>query len=229
MPNGELWQPSGDCGIAALSVDLLTVSEIDPPGEPNSAITKSEFGFRLYAASGMFSSSRPASVQLELLCRPIDAPQELKDLFFHTPLESTLEDRLCHAKSWLTECIRYHRLCRRKLSGQGTRDHRKQLPLPSRVIDVTGRDGPKLTVTSKRQTGTYCALSYCWNNQSNVPVVDLRKENLARFKEGLPMDEIPKTIQDAILVTRKLDIRYLWVSISLPGRGVRNQISLEQI
>lgn len=55
----------------------------------------------------------------------------------------------------------------------------------------------------------YLALSYCWG-QSNEPAKTTRSTVQTR-KQKIHMTELPKTIQDAILFTRLMGIRYLWV------------------
>ncbi|KAH8679089.1 heterokaryon incompatibility protein-domain-containing protein [Tricladium varicosporioides] len=83
-------------------------------------------------------------------------------------------------------------------------------PLPSRVIDVglpTGSGDPRLFI-SEGHRAHYVTLSYCWGTSLN-----LRTElgTLESFQKSIPFQKIPKTIQDAVKVTKKLGIRYLWV------------------
>lgn len=55
----------------------------------------------------------------------------------------------------------------------------------------------------------YACFSYCWG--SHVPLKTTRG-TLAQFKRGLPKQEIlPQSFQDAIFVTRKLGLQYLWI------------------
>lgn len=52
------------------------------------------------------------------------------------------------------------------------------------------------------------ALSYCWGGkQEVVTTMATLKVNM----QGVPMRSLPLSIQDAITVSRKLEIRYLWV------------------
>jgi hypothetical protein len=37
------------------------------------------------------------------------------------------------------------------------------------------------------------------------------KENVERRMEGFKLDELPRTFQDAIQVTRELGIKYIWI------------------
>jgi Heterokaryon incompatibility protein (HET) len=53
----------------------------------------------------------------------------------------------------------------------------------------------------------YVALSYCWGGNQ---LMTLRK-NLASHSDGIPLAKLSKTVQDAILLLRRLSISYLWV------------------
>jgi hypothetical protein len=99
------------------------------------------------------------------------------------------------AAYWLLRCIRSHQKCR----FIGTE-------LPTRVIDVAA-DSPFIHETARGERGKYCTLSYRWTPQA----VTTTQENLAQFKRSIPLDLLPQVILDAINVTRKLGIQYLWV------------------
>ncbi|KAN0114693.1 Heterokaryon incompatibility protein (HET) domain containing protein, partial [Hyaloscypha variabilis] len=54
----------------------------------------------------------------------------------------------------------------------------------------------------------YIALSYCWGHGD---FTRLTKANQQNFQEKIPLASLGQTIQDAVLATRKLGFRYLWV------------------
>ncbi|KAL2123425.1 hypothetical protein VTJ04DRAFT_3880 [Mycothermus thermophilus] len=54
----------------------------------------------------------------------------------------------------------------------------------------------------------YTCLSYCWGGPQTVT---LTKASFERFLRSIPLADLGQTIQDAVHVTRQLDIRYLWV------------------
>lgn len=96
-------------------------------------------------------------------------------------------------------------------------------PLPKRLVDVGAYgspDRPRIWInpsmtsasngdgTATPITGTYLALSYCWGKE---PFEVINPQNLARMTEGIPVNSLPLTIQDAMEFTRLLGIRYLWV------------------
>ena len=103
------------------------------------------------------------------------------------------------AKEWLEECISpTHTGC------QGSIETR----LPTRVIDL-GVEGehPRLLVTNGTR-GKYVTLSHCWGKVS--PLVTTQS-TLKKRIAGISVAELPKTFQDAILVTHGLGFRYLWI------------------
>ncbi|KAH8795557.1 heterokaryon incompatibility protein-domain-containing protein [Hyaloscypha finlandica] len=103
------------------------------------------------------------------------------------------------AKEWLEECISpTHAGC------QSSIDTR----LPTRVIDL-GVEGehPRVLVTNGTR-GKYVTLSHCWGKVS--PLVTT-KSTLEKRIAGISVAELPKTFQDAILVTHVLGFRYLWI------------------
>lgn len=57
-------------------------------------------------------------------------------------------------------------------------------------------------------TEPYTALSYCWGQDQ---VLKTTSANKADVEDGVPLSLLPKTITDAIRVTRQLRIKLLWV------------------
>lgn len=117
--------------------------------------------------------------------------------------EVATEEAFTEAKSWITECLQKHENCQKTMGGL----------LPSRVLDLVKlsdlMDIVKLKETGQGETGQYVALSYCWGPNGQVKM--LKKASLREFKTGILVDGLPQTLKDAILVTRKLGIRYLWI------------------
>ncbi|KAK0223672.1 heterokaryon incompatibility protein-domain-containing protein [Armillaria fumosa] len=79
--------------------------------------------------------------------------------------------------------------------------------LPTRVIDCADRDQPRIFINQGME-GNYVALSYVWGEEQRHRTTT---RNLAFYSEGIPLQNIPPTILDAITVTQKLGLRYLWV------------------
>lgn len=111
---------------------------------------------------------------------------------------------------WLEECLHQHEHCPSPLNSSGQFDPPS---LPVRVLDCgppngNPEDKVKLLISNGKRD-TYVALSYCWGRTLQLRTL---KNNIdSHVKDGIQMDKLPKTIQDAIHVTRNLKIRYLWI------------------
>lgn len=88
--------------------------------------------------------------------------------------------------------------------------------LPSRVIDVGPSDGSKdpFLVSDTREIShgdhKYIALTHRWP-QPGEKMVTTTTDILNEREKGFLMDILPKTFRDAIVITRKLNVRYLWI------------------
>ena len=78
--------------------------------------------------------------------------------------------------------------------------------LPTRVVDVSA-DPPFLLASGDRK-GTYLALSHCWGGPLSLTTT---YATLERHQNGIPMNKMPANFRDAILITRKLGFRYVWI------------------
>lgn len=56
----------------------------------------------------------------------------------------------------------------------------------------------------------YAALSYCWGPESSLRLTTTQK-NLEERLRGLPWVTLPHTFYDAIVVTMKLNLQYIWI------------------
>jgi hypothetical protein len=113
--------------------------------------------------------------------------------------------------SWIEECGRDHFLC-------GSQNTFMAMPitssrtLPKRVLDIGNGDTLEPTVQlseSNFSEGVYIALSHAWG--ARLPI-KTTKTNLEQFKKGIPWNDFSETFQDAIHITRKLGVRYLWIN-----------------
>ncbi|KAK5686529.1 hypothetical protein LTS10_002649 [Elasticomyces elasticus] len=67
---------------------------------------------------------------------------------------------------------------------------------------------PYLYESTTGDVSKYVALSYCWGNSGNLRTLS---NNIESHKQGIDRSKIPRTIQDATRLTRRLGVRYLWV------------------
>ncbi|KAI0199922.1 HET-domain-containing protein [Astrocystis sublimbata] len=95
-------------------------------------------------------------------------------------------------------------------------------PLPTRLIDVGTAESPELRLIETHETTLrnerYVALSHPWgNNDEHPPFCTLRNDRsgqgreLAAFKCRIPEEELPATFRDAVVTTRSIHVRYLWI------------------
>lgn len=118
-------------------------------------------------------------------------------------------------KGWLSLCEKEHKLCTASgAAGQGphdTTDRRRLDDLLEQtsfgVVDVTRM---KLCRLPSWQT-QYVALSYVWG-QGDKSHQTQRDNVLKRTSDaGIEEGDLPKTIKDAIQLTRDLGLQYIWV------------------
>lgn len=85
--------------------------------------------------------------------------------------------------------------------------------LPTRLIDVgTNKEGPiRLIQTNQEARDRYIALSHCWGQLSDDQRFCTYDSNLDQRMADIPYDQLPATFRDAVVVTRALCIRYLWI------------------
>ena len=79
--------------------------------------------------------------------------------------------------------------------------------LPTRYIYVD-RSPPQLCFAEPRSQGFYVALSHCWGDTQSPTTTTT---TLAEHLKQLPMADMPQKFRDAVLITRELGIKYLWI------------------
>jgi Heterokaryon incompatibility protein (HET) len=111
------------------------------------------------------------------------------------------ESGVIQVDSWLKSCLTTHD-CFRPYSCPR---------LPSRVIEVgpLGQDGYVKLKETEEEYDNYLCLSHCWGEPAKT--LKTFQNNLLDFKLEIPWSSLPKTFQDAIIITRSLHQRYLWI------------------
>ncbi|KAK6067527.1 Interleukin-1 receptor-associated kinase 4 [Seiridium cupressi] len=81
--------------------------------------------------------------------------------------------------------------------------------MPTRVIDVgDGQDNCLRVIDSGNKRAKYLALSHCWG-QGLTFCTD--QSNIAKHKKEMDYEQLPPTYKDAVMLTRALGVRYLWI------------------
>lgn len=107
------------------------------------------------------------------------------------------------AAAWMNSCLKEHNKC----------IARPALPvLPRRVVDVGPSDGSQdaRLHSGGTERALYFTLSYRWS-QSNAALFQTVRSNLDAYNLSIPLLTLPQTMQDAILITRRFGVRYLWI------------------
>ena len=114
---------------------------------------------------------------------------------------------LLQIAQWMGECLTSHSKCFDIQTVTATRDI-----LPLRLLDLAPAlhtDLIKLESTEPLPVHTvYVTLSHCWGGHCKT---SLTTSSLAEFQTGIRLNTLPRTFQEAVLLTRKLGIRYLWI------------------
>ncbi|KAH8686162.1 heterokaryon incompatibility protein-domain-containing protein [Tricladium varicosporioides] len=96
---------------------------------------------------------------------------------------------------WISVCQDGHEKC-----------HQLDSSLPSRVIDVQNEN--PILIKSDGLKGAYATLSHCWGRQK-LPTTTC--ENIVQRYKNIELSELPQTYKDAIKITKRLQIQYLWI------------------
>ncbi|KAF1949801.1 hypothetical protein CC80DRAFT_456958, partial [Byssothecium circinans] len=195
------------CSLCRLLINELELHSLD-----NSKIERPVLGLELSSKVRLtvepHRADRQASYWLVIVCGNKVAYLNLEHvnrnisnaILKTTPSDgegSGSERSLAVAKAWLQRCEDEHPSCRKELGR-----------LPTRVVDVgDGKILPKI-YTSAGEHEPYVALSYCWGQEGNTLLLSTNKDE---FQEGIAAKRLPRTIADAITITQKLGVKYLWV------------------
>ncbi|KAH8676451.1 heterokaryon incompatibility protein-domain-containing protein [Tricladium varicosporioides] len=121
--------------------------------------------------------------------------------------ENTSQETMIErAKKWVQECDE-HEHC-----NSGIRD------MPTYLLDlsVSGAVGDestapiKLVESANHHSERYIAVSHCWGDTARKPLTTT-KSTLSARKAGILFEELPRSFQDTVVMTRALGVRYLWI------------------
>ena len=133
------------------------------------------------------------------------------------PSPSTGSDATFHQINvWIDSCVLNHGNCGKDIDPTWK---------PTRLIDLGGDDtaGDPCLIESARhftrsertkssasggRLNSYITLSHCWGT---LNILKLTEHNLTSLLERIPLNELPKTFRDAVQITKRLGIRYLWI------------------
>lgn len=126
-------------------------------------------------------------------------------------LDSPVDNKLL-MKTWLHRCQTTHKACSSSSNAF----------LPTRLIDVEAFPGssdvrlvdsiPLKIACDRRRISypEYLALSHCWGPEEKRPIITTLK-SLSTRQDRIVAKDLSKTFLDAVIVTRQLGERYLWI------------------
>jgi hypothetical protein len=106
-------------------------------------------------------------------------------------------------KHWLSHCDRHHPNCQPSTV----------IKLPKRLLDVGTESSPlvKLLETTGLDMARYAALSHPWGDESQRPHFCTWPSNIDAFQTRIVEKQFTPTFRDAVITTRALGLRYLWI------------------
>lgn len=110
------------------------------------------------------------------------------------------------AKTWMKICAENHANCSNVASASSA-----SRTMPTRIIDVGSGSDDEIKLVISKDIATvlpYAALSHSWGGE--IPE-KLTTSTLGAMVAGIPVSRLPQNFQDAISITRLLNLRYLWI------------------
>ena len=129
--------------------------------------------------------------------------QLIDDKFTRSLLRGRLVDDvpdIAMVRGWIVRCQVEH--------GESCKE--TYLHIHDRPSDLLLIDAEADCLTRPRKDVSYIALSYVWGDAMKTVTLSSNVEQFSQFK-GLHQIQLPKTISDALEVTKALGYRYLWV------------------
>ncbi|KAK3490000.1 HET-domain-containing protein [Neurospora crassa] len=125
-----------------------------------------------------------------------------------TSLNTGSEASLDQALRWVENCVFNHPSCNKVVL------ENPQGKYPARFLDVGCTGSRTVRLFETRGTGMdfqkhrHMTLSHCWGD--SVPA-RLLLDNYASRLKGFALDELPRTFQDAVRLTQRLNVQFLWI------------------
>ncbi|KAF4463200.1 heterokaryon incompatibility [Fusarium albosuccineum] len=146
---------------------------------------------------------RITKLKLKVLSPGKQSLNNENDIEIHDIQGTGSSNALNTARYWLQTC----KSCPQHVSCQEAMSSETPV-LPTRVIDVGDETSHPFLFEPQGLRASYCALSYCWGKTRTIKTT---KSTITKHKNSIRLHKLPATIRDAVLVTRSLGMRYLWV------------------
>ncbi len=101
------------------------------------------------------------------------------------------------ARKWIHDCFNNHPSCQKPAPGF----------MPTRVLDISSPN-QVVFIRDHVTPAPYAVLSYCWGGSQRITLTTSRVWSGDR---AIPEKTLPATLLDAVLVSREMGLRYLWI------------------
>ncbi|KAF2467682.1 HET-domain-containing protein, partial [Lindgomyces ingoldianus] len=78
---------------------------------------------------------------------------------------------------------------------------------PTRIVEIQDTDKVRLYQT-QGERDAYTCLSHCWGSN---PIIQTTSSTLSTFKNSIPWSQLSRTFRDAIDLTYRLGLKYIWI------------------
>jgi hypothetical protein len=107
--------------------------------------------------------------------------------------------------SWFDKCLTTHVRCNVNCNYPAW--------YPTRLLDlgILGNSHHSVRLihsAEEAMSGSYVTLSHCWGRSQ---FIQLNRNVSSALRSGISVDDLPKTFRDAIFITRRLGVRYIWI------------------
>ena len=109
-------------------------------------------------------------------------------------------------QKWMDNCIQNHDKCTVHAGSATPKDR-----APKRLLDIGAGSSCLVRLKQRSElppTCKYVTLSHCWGNRSFVRLSRATESGLVK---GISTDDLPLTFQNAVEITRRLKVQYLWI------------------
>ena len=167
-----------------------------PPTEVNNLIDDNRIGDLLGTTSGLKHVTVPIAEGLQTRNSSHNETPHL------SPTSNNSPSCIALLQQWLSACHTSHKTCGNVYSTTN---------VPARLVDLgIGQSIRPVLRSTDRITEDliYTTLSHCWGANN---ILRTLTSNIESFETALPVQKLPPNFRDAMEVTYRLGIRYIWI------------------
>ncbi|PTB49117.1 hypothetical protein M431DRAFT_500507 [Trichoderma harzianum CBS 226.95] len=132
-------------------------------------------------------------------------PENIKNRILWREKVPSFNSRLKAVSEWMSECDCHHTRCIEKPTLR-----------PQRLLDLSDVEDSKVvrlieTSTSVEIDVRYSTLSHCWGPPTSEPPLKTTSTNINNHYMGIPVENLNLNFRDAVFISVKLGLRYLWI------------------